>query len=171
MYILYNADGSVNKINLTDYIQKGNNNVNSIFFAIIGKPNSEWTASVYFELPNGEIEGPLTGSLAIQEINGVTYYGWKLNLSAAITVFEGTVVFSLSALNLQSQKLFTYQGQLVINPSDAVPDTTKITVAQYESLLQLVLGIADDYVTREELESILNGVEEQLDEIDVGGGV
>ena len=171
MYILYNADGSVNKINLTDYIQKGNNDVNSIFFAIKGKTNSEWAASVYFELPNGEIEGPLTGTPDTQEINGVEYSGWTLNISAAITAYEGLVVFSVSALNLQNATLFTFKSKLVINPSDAIPDETKITVAQYESLVQLYLSIAGDYVTREQLQAVLDGVESELTEVDIGQGV
>lgn len=141
MYIIYNSDGSINKINLTDYIQKGNNNVNSIFFAIIGKTSDEWALSAYFTLPNGDIEGPITGSVDTETIEDITYSGFSVSISAAITIYEGFVKFSLAASNLQSEVLFTYQTLLTINPSSAVPNTTAITLAQYQSLLAYIQSV------------------------------
>lgn len=139
MYILYNADGSINKINLTDFIQQGNNNVNHIFLGIIGKNHSEWSATAYFELPNGDAE-LLTAAQANEVIDGVKYYGWSISLSAAVTIYEGEVSFSISIVNLQNDVLNTYNGKLVINPAGIIPDETMISVSQYEALLRYVLS-------------------------------
>ena len=141
MYIIYNSDGSINKINLTDYIQKGNNNVNSIFIAIIGKTSDEWALSAYFTLPNGDIAGPIAGSVDTETIEDITYSGFSVSISAAITIYEGFVKFSLAASNLQSDVLFTYQTLLTINPSSAVPSTTAITLAQYQALLAYIQSV------------------------------
>ena len=148
MYIIYNNDGSIKRINLTDYIQKGNDNVNSIFFAIEGKPNTEWAGTLYCTLPNDEVEGPITLNYDTQTINGVEYSGYVWDVLADVTIYEGIVKFSLQATTLgTTNTLFTYQGQLVINPSSIVPNETKITVAQYEYLRDTVLELNSDIVS------------------------
>lgn len=138
MYIIYNEDGSIRKVNLTDYIQKGNNNVNSVFIGIKGKNNDSWACSVLFTLPSGDLTSA-TPTVATKKVEGVTYSGWNISIPANATVYEGNVDVSITVVNLQNQTLFTYKGQLVINPSVAVPNETAITYAQYQSLLQLVL--------------------------------
>lgn len=139
MYILYNQDGSINKSNLTDFIQQGNNNVNHIFLAVIGKDHTEWAATGYFELPNNDVE-ILTASESGENIDGTYYKGWSVPISSNVTLYEGNVLFTINLLNTQSQVLNTYNGKLVINPAPIIPDSTTITVAQYEALLQYVLG-------------------------------
>ena len=140
MYILYNGDGSVKAIKLTDYIQKGNNNVNSIFLAIEGKTNSEWAATIVFILPDGSAI-PITPTTKTESIFGTTYSGWSVSIPSAVTIYEGQVIFSVTVLNLQSQILFTYRGKLTINPSAIIPDITSITYNQYQTLLQYILSI------------------------------
>lgn len=140
MYILYNGDGSVKAIKLTDYIQKGNNNVNSIFLAIDGKTNLEWAATIVFILPDSSAIS-ITPTAKTESIFGTTYSGWSVSIPAAVTIYEGLVVFSITVLNLQSQVLFTYRGKLTINPSAIIPDVTSISYNQYESLLQYILTI------------------------------
>ena len=151
MYILYNADGSINKINLTEYIQQGNNNVNHIFLGIIGKNHADWSATAYFELPSGDAE-LLTASQATEVIDGTRYYGWSVTLSAAITIYEGIVLFTISILNLQGDVLNTYNGKLVINPAGIIPDETMISVSQYEALLRYVLGATQN---KAELQNVI----------------
>ena len=140
MYIIYNNDGSVKKINLTDYIQKGNNNVNSIFLGIEGKTNVQWAATVYFTLPSGDVVDPevITPTTANQTIDARNYSGWVVSIPSAVTVYEGIVKFSVSVSDLNDNVLFTYEGKLIINPSSVVPNETKILLSQYQSLLNLV---------------------------------
>ena len=137
MYILYNQDGSVKAVNLADFIQKGNDNVNSIFLAIEGRSNDSWSASVCFELPSGEktFATPISKS---EEIKTKLYNGWEVKIGSAITIYEGLVNFSVSALNLQNQVLFTYRNKLTINPSIITPNVTTITYEQYENLLEYI---------------------------------
>lgn len=138
MYIIYNEDGSIRKVNLTDFIQKGNNNVNHIFIGIKGRDNDSWACSVLFTLLDGSITSstPITTTKTVE---GVRYSGWNVSIPADATVYEGSVSLSITVVNLQQQTLFTYKGKLVINPSSAIPNETKITYAQYQSLLELVL--------------------------------
>lgn len=176
MYIIYNADGSIKKINLTDYVQQGNNNVNTIFLAIEGKTNAEWEGTIYCLLPNSEEEGPITPTNATLEVGGVTYSGYNWSLAADVTAIEGLLVFSLQARTLGGQQvLFTYQGIIVINPSSAIPDLTKITVAQYEALRDLVLQNTGNFATKEYVDEVvanaLGSVEDELAEIDTGVGI
>ena len=138
MYIIYNEDGSIRKVNLTDFIQKGNDNVNSIFIGIKGRNNDSWACSVLFTLPSDDITTS-TPIISTKTIDGVTYHGWTLYIPASATIYEGNVGVSITIVNLQQQVLFTYKGKLVINPSTVVPDETTITYSQYQSLLQLVL--------------------------------
>ena len=137
MYIIYNQDGSVRYKNLADYIQKGNNDVNSIFIAIKDLPNYQWTATVVFTLPTEETVA-IAPTSSNKNIDGITYNGWNISLSSAVTLYEGLVYFSIQALNLSNQILFTYRDKLVINPSIIVPDTTTITYAQYLAILQYI---------------------------------
>ena len=176
MYIIYNADGSIKKINLTDYIQKGNNNVNSIFLAIEGKTNAEWEGTIYALLPDGTKEGPITPTNDTETIDGVSYSGFVWSISANVTAFEGLVYFSLKATTLGGlNTLFTYLGKIVINPASAIPNETKINVAQYEALRDLVLQVLNDAATKdyvdETIAAAFGEVEEELEELDVGGGV
>lgn len=137
MYILYREDGKVLAKNLTDYIQKGNNNVNSIFIAIENKTSAEWSVDAVFTLPDGTpVSYAPTQTTA--SINGVEYSGWNVSIKASVTVYEGLVQLSLVFKNLNEDALFTFQTALVINPSTVVPDETTITYAQYQALLDLI---------------------------------
>lgn len=140
MFIIYNQDGSVKSIKLTDFIQKGNNNVNSIFLAIEGKDNDEWAANIIFALPEGT-KVPLTPIATTKSIFEKLYKGWEITLPASVTIYEGIVNFSIAILNLQNETLFTFRGKLTINPSIIVPDVTAITYAQYQSLLQYIVSV------------------------------
>lgn len=137
MYIIYGEDGKVLKKNLTDYIQKGNNNVNEIFLAIEGKTNDEWTADVIFTLPNGDV-ATLAPSPTTKTIYGTEYSGWLLSIASSVTAYEGNVLMSIRCLDLNEDTLLTFQTGLVINPSVVVPNETTITYAQYQALLDLV---------------------------------
>ena len=180
MYIIYNADGSIKKINLTDYVQQGNNNVNVIFLAIDGLTNEQWSGTIFCELPNGEIVGPITPTNATLSIGDETYNGYNWSLAADVTVLEGLLIFSLQARTLASQQvLFTYKGVIPINPSSAIPNETKITLAQYNALRDLVLQDHVDAATKQYVHEYVNAaielalgtVENELEELDTGDGI
>ena len=137
MYIIYGEDGKVLKKNITDYIQKGNDDVNEIFLAIEGKTNDEWTADVIFTLPNGDVT-TLAPSPSVKTIYGIVYSGWLLSIASSVTVYEGNVLMSIRCLDLDEDTLLTFQTVIVINPSVVVPNETTITYAQYQALLDLV---------------------------------
>lgn len=140
MYVIYGQDGSIKKTNFTDYIQRGNNNVNSIFFGIEGRENDNWVADIYFTLPDGDTPDPET-IVALpntQVIDGTTYKGWTVSIPASVTVYEGEVKYSVNAIALDNRSLFTFQGSFTVNPSSAIPNATQISLSQYNALLQLV---------------------------------
>lgn len=140
MYILYKQDGSVVKKNLTDYIQKGNNNVNSIFIAIENLDPSEWNATAVFELPNGDLSSETPTYDDDFEIDGETCEGWVVPITAAETIYEGILKLSLTVYDNEDDPttLFTTTVKLVINPSVIVPNETTITYAQYQSIMSLI---------------------------------
>ena len=140
MYVIYGNDGAIKKSNFTDYIQRGNNNVNKIFVGIEGRDNDEWAANVYFTLPDDSIPDPETivALPKTEEIDGNTYKGWEVSIPASVTIYAGVVKFSVSAVALDNSTLFTYACDLVINPSSAIPNETQISLSQYNALVQLV---------------------------------
>lgn len=167
MYILYKHDGSVKAVNLTDFIQKGNDGVNTIFLAIEGRENTDWSATVIFTLPDGT-SVPIAPTIDTQTVLGTEYSGWKITIPAAVTLYEGIVTFSISVLNLENQVLFTYRNKLTINPSVVVPDTTTITYAQYQALLQYIQSVEQSLSDRiDELEEQLNSQNTEEDQEEV----
>lgn len=169
MYILYKQDGSIIKTNLTDFIQKGNNNVNKIFLAIEGLNTDEWIPTGYFLLPNNEVvlitaevaAGNINPEVTEEEIRGKIYAGYEIPILANVTVFEGKVEFSLGIRNLEEQVLFTYKTNITINPSTIVPDETTISVAQYEAILNYINSMLTsldlDYVKKNPGAPIVTG--------------
>lgn len=120
MHIIYKADGSVKSERITDFIQRGNNNVNSIFVAVEDRPNTDWGATVYFELPSGDIEQVVLDSADPTTIDEVEYKGWDLVIPEEATLYYGIVNFSIALKNLSNQTLVTIAKQLTVNPSTKV---------------------------------------------------
>ena len=137
MYILFKSDGSIKTINLTDYIQKGNDGVNSIFCAIEGKNTTQWSADAYFKLPDDYLFTVEALETDTQKIDGIDYPGYIVPITDDVTAFVGLLTFSLRARNTSNNKtLFTFAYKLVVNPaiSPDLLDETKISVAQYNAL-------------------------------------
>ncbi len=137
MYILFKSDGSIKTINLTDYIQKGNDGVNSIFCAIEDKNTTQWSADAYFKLPDGYLFTVEALETTTQNIDGIYYPGYIVPITDDVTAFVGLLTFSLRARNTSNNKtLFTFAYKLVVNPavSPDLLDETKISVAQYNAL-------------------------------------
>ena len=94
MYIIYNNDGSLKIVSLDTYIQQGNDNVNKVFVAVENKSTDTYTAEAYFELPNGDLNR-LLGVVKNEEIDGSPYSGYEITLTAAQTVYAGSLKMNL----------------------------------------------------------------------------
>ena len=127
LQIIFNADGSINELVVGTSIQQGDNETKQIFTKIIGVSNSDYTCSGDFLLPDGTV------SEVVAETDDD---GYSITLTEAQTLYAGNIKLSLKLIDLQSHVLCTYQVTLKINPTSYNPNTTNITEAQYNSLLQ-----------------------------------
>ena len=150
MYILYNHDGSIKRTKFSEFIQKGNNNVNEIFVSIDGLDTDDYLVYGSFELPNEEVVGPVVCSGPVtREIDGVEYSGYIISIHNGLTQYPGKVHASIVVtenVELNPQTLYTYPVVLTINDS-AVAEVTQVTVQQYLQLLQEInkkLGISSN---------------------------
>lgn len=149
MYIIYNQDGSVRETNFTEFINKGNNNVNKIYVEVLGRSYDTYGALAIFKLPNGEIAGPIVGEL-VEDYEDVIYYnnnnepvtktfegfGYLISLSQDVTAFAGIVKATIKVYNEEDDEiLFTYPVNLTINDSAISPeDLTQANLSQYNNL-------------------------------------
>jgi len=155
-YILFKADGSLDKQNLDYYIMQGSTGVDSIFIAVAGlNPNSN-VCSAFFTLPNGQtnlIQGIPTQNQEIEEEN---YDGWLITLTNAQTLYNGLLRMAISVIVSGSQRLVNYPVALVINETGYMPDAdTGVTVEEINSYLVFLYSleeqIADDYALKTEV--------------------
>lgn len=155
-YILFKADGSLDKQNLDYYIMQGSTGVDSIFIAVDGlNPNSN-VCSAFFTLPNGQtnlIQGIPTQNQEIEEEN---YDGWLITLTNAQTLYNGLLRMAISVIVSGSQRLVNYPVALVINETGYMPDAdTGVTIEEINSYLVFLYSleeqIADDYALKTEV--------------------
>ena len=155
-YILFKADGSLDKQNLDYYIMQGSTGVDSIFIAVAGlNPNSN-VCSAFFTLPNGQtnlIQGIPTQNQKIEEEN---YNGWLITLTDAQTLYNGLLRMAISVIVSGSQRLVNYPVALVINETGYMPDSdTGVTIEEINSYLVFLYSleeqIANDYALKTEV--------------------
>lgn len=144
LYVIFNSDGSIKYLRVSESIQQGDHLSKQLFAAIKGIRNTEYVCSVKFELPNGEIN-ELVGDIDTQDIQPETinfateqYDGYTVRFTEAQTYLAGNLKVNLKLVNLQGVILCTYQVTLKINPTGYIPSETNITEAQYNSLLQAI---------------------------------
>lgn len=138
MFIIYNKDGSIKTKNFAEFIQKGNNFANFIFVGIDGLDLTDYTCYATFELPTEELGGPVAGVPIVEFSEELPYSGYNIPVTAEMTQYEGQVKLSLHIENSQGAEMYTYPVILVINDATSAPDQTKITLSQYQALLNLV---------------------------------
>ena len=142
-YIIFNNDGSIKNIGFADIIVQGDDNTDEIYCAIEGRSNDAYLANAYFELPNGD-SNSLSGVASSFSVDGSTYQGYKITLTASQTVFAGNVRMSL---RLEGTGIkWTYNVILTINESGYDPDEVAITMAQYANLVTAMGAKQDKYV-------------------------
>lgn len=143
-YILFNEDGSIKATKLTDFINQGSDNANSIFVGIENLDNTDWDCYVNYILPSQEQSGPYTVTdTSSQTIDDITYEGWLIYLGEEVTVYEGILYMSLYVRDTSTQEtLWTFKAKLTINPSTYTPEVENITLAQYNNLIDYIDGKA-----------------------------
>lgn len=142
-YIIFNNDGSIKNLGFADIIVQGDDNTDEIYCAIEGRSNDAYLATAYFELPNGD-SNSLSGVASSFSVDGSTYQGYKITLTASQTVFAGNVRMSL---RLEGTGIkWTYNVILTINESGYDPDEVDITMAQYANLVTAMGAKQDKYV-------------------------
>lgn len=142
MYIIYNRDGSIKKVKLTDFINKGSDGINTINVAIDDFDLTGVTAHVQWTLPNGETVGPLileSGEPFDDDVGDHYENCFVVSIDEPETLFEGLLKGSLVLIDAHTRILYTYPIKLVINPSTFVPSSnTNITTEQYAALVEYI---------------------------------
>lgn len=148
-YILYNQDGSIKLTNFTEFINKGSNKVNKIFIGLSIDENfnlSNYDSYAVFKLPNDELAGPLIGESANLQVDGVTWHGFKIELTQDVTAFAGLVKCSIKVAK-NNENLYTYPVVLTINDTSISPeDLTQANLSQYENLKNYLDGKLDEKI-------------------------
>lgn len=135
MIILFNYDGSIKTLIVSESINQGSNNVNKVYAAIEGHPVEDYSCNAIFELPNGDLE-QLAGTQSTFTVDDTEYDGYEVSLAESVTIYAGNLKMNLKLLDLADNVLCTYQVKLKVNPTGYEPNTTFITEAQYNALLQ-----------------------------------
>ena len=146
MYAIYNSDGSRKLTNLNEIITKGSNGVTEIFIAVENYPNTDYSASANFKLPDGTINS-LVGVATSKTFDTDTYAGWLFTLSSAQTAYVGDVFVSIKVEDNNDLVLFSFPLTLTVNPASVDLDSTIISLAQYQNLLNALASKQDKFVT------------------------
>lgn len=143
-YVIFNSDGSIKNVKFTEIIVQGNDGVDEIAVAVEGK--SDYVASAYFSLPNGDAT-QLVGSAFNFNLDGTSYQGYRFVLTNAVTALAGIVGMSIRLTGGSLERQFTVEVDLTINESGYEPTVTDITMAQYENILNALSSMQQKYVT------------------------
>lgn len=143
-YVIFNSDGSIKNVKFTEIIVQGNDGVDEIAVAVEGK--SDYVASAYFSLPNGDAT-QLVGSAFNFNLDGTSYQGYRFVLTNAVTALSGIVAMSIRLTGGSLERQFTVEVDLTINESGYEPTVTDITMAQYENILNAMSSMQQKYVT------------------------
>lgn len=160
MYIIYNRDGSIKRVKLTDFINKGSDGVNTINVAIDDFDLTGVTAHVQWTLPNGETVGPLilqSGEPFDDDVGDHYENCFVVSIDEPETLFEGLLKGSLVLIDAQTRILYTYPIKLVINPSTFVPSSsTNITTEQYAALVEYIETNYVKSYSQEQIDALLS---------------
>ncbi len=135
--IIINSDGSIKQRVLGEYINQGNDLVDTIYIGFVDDTiASSYVGTANFELPNGD-----TNTLVGTYVSGITlpndttnYKGYKIVLTQAQTIYNGQLKMSFVVTNGE-EILYSYKTTFTINASVVAADEEKITLAQWNSLV------------------------------------
>lgn len=137
-YILFNQDGSIKRTKLTQFIQRGNNDVNKIYIGFENSlPLDVATCYALFKLPDDSVAGPISGTYTEEQESDGDYVGYLFSLNEEVTQYAGQVMMTIYLADLNHKVLYTYPVTLTVNDTTvSPPDYTNITLAQYMALLE-----------------------------------
>lgn len=152
-YLLFKADGSLDKQSFEYYIMQNSTGVDNIFVALADSQESDICQAV-FTLPNNETN-TLQGIPNTQTIDGVSYTGWLFTLTTAQTTYSGLLRMAVRVVRSTNQVLVNYPVGLIVNETGVMPDTDSgVTIEEINSYLvylnSLLISFQEEYVTKEE---------------------
>lgn len=142
--LIINHDGSIKLKHFPDMIIQGNDLTDEILVGFEGYPSSSYTAIGKFldEADNETSIIPVEKSFSLDE----NYYeGYSFTLTAAQTLYEGRLLFSLE-IEVGSGLKYSYEVNLVVNPSNAEPTNEFLGEAQMRSLATTLEGKQGKYI-------------------------
>ena len=145
-YVIFKADGSVNKQSFEYYVQQGDNN-NKFFVGLAGGLASDSAVGVCV-LPNGStrvISGVWNANY--QYTTGETADGWLFTLTTDETEYSGLLQIAVY-VNRGATIKVSYPIGIIVNETGVRPDTdTGITIEELNSyLLELQKYALKDHV-------------------------
>lgn len=152
-YLLFKADGSLDKQSFEYYIMQDSTGVDNIFVALADSQESDICQAV-FTLPNNQTN-TLQGIPNNQTIDGVPYTGWLFTLTTAQTTYSGLLRMAVRVVRSANQVLVNYPVGLIVNETGVMPDTDSgVTIQEINSYLvylnSLLISFQEEYVTIEE---------------------
>lgn len=135
--IIINSDGSIKQRVLGEYINQGNDLVDTIYIGFVDDTiASSYVGTANFELPNGDtntLVGTYVSGIALPN-DTTNYKGYKIVLTQAQTIYNGQLKMSFVVTNGE-EILYSYKTTFTINASVVAADEEKITLAQWNSLV------------------------------------
>lgn len=147
MTIIFNQDGSIRYLELGEYVQKGNHNVDLIQVGIYGQDITSDTVTAQFQLPDESTNQIIITTTGTVDYGDTTINVRKFYLTNAQTVFAGVLKMSIQVVNAQGKTLYTYLTRLTINESTALADSTTITQEEYNEIVTALAGKQGIYVS------------------------
>lgn len=140
MYVIFNKDGSIKDQNITEFIQQGNNGVNSIKVAIVDKNPSAYIVEVSCKLPNDDVvDFSSFDRVDFIDKNGNEYSGYAFSLNDLATSLAGIVRVNIVAIEEASnKKLVTYSLYLSVNEGTSNQVAAIISEQEYQNLLSII---------------------------------
>ena len=134
--VIFNHDGSLKAKALADLIIQGDDLTDTIYVGFEGYAHTGFTATAVFVDP-ADGESTLAAVPSSFTFGDNFYDGYAFVLTQGQTAIAGKLIFSLEVQPTQGAK-YSVKTELVVNPSNAVPDVTKITLGQYNNLMSVV---------------------------------
>ena len=114
LYVKFNKDGSVNELSITESINQGNDNVNTVFATFDSLSLTSPTIKAEFELPDQSVVEVNTSATTIDDESG-----YQLAIPKEATKYAGTVNLYFKVSNSQGA-LYTQKVPLLINKTSFV---------------------------------------------------
>lgn len=139
MYVIFNLDGSIKEQNINKFIQQGNNDVDNIYVAVVGRVPESYTLEVSCKIPSGDVvDFSSFEEATFEDKNGNEYSGYVFSLNDYVTSLKGIVRVNIVAIENSGKKLVSYPIYLSINEGTSESAMAVISEQEYQNLLGLL---------------------------------